>query len=285
MERDSTSTRALYLYRMRATMLTYVFICRYNSYKKIYTKRNSLLICLTVWVLIYIVTLPNHVGWGEIHFSEAIFVCTFAHHIHSYAFFYIGVGIMMPVGVSCIAYFAIFRRVHNSNLVRNRILNRSTSSASTNSQPVSGSRRNERRKMKLKEFHRTIRMVRVLFRVFIVLAVMSMPLGMLLLIGQATHIGFVWYILAALLAHGNSSVNCLIYAWSLEHFRENCARLLRLPFRNRRSSLGRVATVERYRKATARVFPARLNELCPTSTRCANNQQKSFSTSHNGSSV
>ncbi|GAU95237.1 hypothetical protein RvY_06886 [Ramazzottius varieornatus] len=199
----------------------YILICRYHVYSKIYTKRNTILLCLSVWILIYLIEMPNHIGWGDTRFSEVFFVCTFANHVHSFALFYILVGVMIPVSVSCAAYIGIFKRVRTSNLVRNRILN-----AAEAGKPQKGPSKDA--KMTLGEFHRNVRVARVLFRVFVIFIVMWVPVAVLILMGMGKQVDYVWYILTVLLAHGNSSVNCVVYALSLDHFREGYATLLHI---------------------------------------------------------
>ena len=84
----------------------------------------------------------------------------------------------------------------------------------------------KQRGMNLREFHRNVRMARALFRVFVIFVIMWVPVAVLILMGKGKQVNYVWYILTVLLAHGNSSVNCVVYALSLEHFREGYARLL-----------------------------------------------------------
>ena len=143
---------------------------------------------------------------------------------------------MIPVSVSCAAYVGIFRRVRNSNLVRNRILNDQDKPANKPS--------SKEGRMNLREFHRNVRIARALFRVFVIFLIMWVPVAVLILMGQGKQVNYVWYILTVLLAHGNSSVNCVVYALSLEHFREGYARLLGMTFNPRKNRPNRVNTVD-----------------------------------------
>ncbi|GAU95227.1 hypothetical protein RvY_06878-2 [Ramazzottius varieornatus] len=169
--------------------------------------------------------MPNHIGWGDTRFSEVFFVCTFANHVHSFALFYILVGVMIPVSVSCAAYIGIFKRVRTSNLVRNRILNRDAVASKV---PLKDER------MQIRDFHRNIRIARALFKVFMIFLIMWIPVAVLILMGMGKQVDYVWYILTVLLAHGNSSVNCVVYALSLDHFREGYTKLLHMRFIRRK---------------------------------------------------
>ena len=78
--------------------------------------------CAAVWVVVYLLHLPNHIGWGDLRFSDLFFLCTFANHVHSYALFYVLVGVFIPLTVSFICYLQIYLKVKDSKLTRTRIL-------------------------------------------------------------------------------------------------------------------------------------------------------------------
>ena len=71
-------------------------------------------------------------------------------------------------------------------------------------------------------------MARALFRVYVIFLGMILPIAVLFLLGKRRQIDFVWYVLALLMAHGNNSVNCVVFALSLDHFRDGYAKLLGL---------------------------------------------------------
>ncbi|OQV16753.1 putative Melatonin receptor type 1B-B [Hypsibius exemplaris] len=179
----------------------YILICHNDCYHRVYTKRRTLLLCLAVWVLIYSIELPNHVGWGDKRFSVVFFVCTFANHVHSYAVFFIGLGVLVPVGASFLAYLGIYCKVRHSALVQRRANRRS----------MERTLRAEHR-AKRRAFRENVRVAQALFRVFLVFILMWLPVAVV--------------ILTVLLAHGNSSINCVVYAASIDHFREGYCKLL-----------------------------------------------------------
>ena len=55
-------------------------------------------------------------------------------------------------------------------------------------------------------------MARALFRVYVIFLGMILPIAVLFLLGKRRQIDFVWYVLTLLMAHGNNSVNCVVYA-------------------------------------------------------------------------
>ena len=91
-----------------AMFCRYVLICHYERYDKIYSGGQTCLLCLSVWIIMYAIQLPNHIGWGDTRFSVTFYVCTFANNVHSYATFYIVVGVVLPVSATFLAYLGIF---------------------------------------------------------------------------------------------------------------------------------------------------------------------------------
>ncbi|OQV15374.1 putative Melatonin receptor type 1A [Hypsibius exemplaris] len=220
----------------------YILICRYDLYDKVYTKANTVVLCLAVWLIIYLVDMPTHAGWTDTRFSNNFFVCTF-NHLHIYTYFYAGVGISIPLGVIFLCYLGIYLKVHRSSLVRRIILNDGQVNAAarkTSLHPpelllpkpdrrqkiLTMSRIFRAKRASNKMFRANVRVARALFRVFLIFLIMWTPMTVVLLLRLGTRIHVAWYLLALLLAHGNSCLNCVIYALALDHFREGYWRVL-----------------------------------------------------------
>ena len=203
------------------------------------------------------VAFPNHVGWGDFRFSEVYFICTFAHHHHSFTWFYISVGVLVPFFITGAAYVAIFSRVRKSKLVRARILGQ-TSLHETEAQQTHTTKR-----MKLREFHRNVRMAQALFRVYVIFLGMVLPIAVLFLLGRGRQIDFVWYILALLLSHGNNSVNCIVYAFSLDHFRNGYAKLLGLSILRKKFQSRKNRNVDELQDLAVRRLPLAASAKVP----------------------
>ena len=43
----------------------YVFICHQRLYRHIYTRHNSYLIVICIWIIGVLLDLPSHVGWSR----------------------------------------------------------------------------------------------------------------------------------------------------------------------------------------------------------------------------
>jgi 7 transmembrane receptor (rhodopsin family) len=207
----------------------------------IFTKRNTIVLCLFVWLAVYLIELPNHVGWGDLRFSDLFFLCTFANHVHSYALFYVLFGIFIPLSSSFLCYLLIYLKVKDSSLTRNRILYSDINRGGSSSTSKSNSNADESTEATgcislSQKFFDDLKIIQVLFRVQIIYTVMWLPLMLLILAHQTTSISYVWYILAILSAHGNSAINCMVYAASIDHFREGYKRLLGWNLKHPRTS-------------------------------------------------
>lgn len=209
--------------------------------------------CVSVWIVIYLIELPNHVGWGDLRFSR-LFVCTFANHVHSYALFYVLFGVFFPLSVCFICYLGIYLRVKDSRLTRNRILyssHKDTESPPTDATPNSANILPVPLTSSIsKKFYDDLLIIKALFRVLIIYVVMWLPLVSLIVLHLEHDVSYLWYILVLLTAHGNSSVNYMVYALTVEHFRRGYIKLLCLkkcfnydkPHIRKRSRMNRIKT-------------------------------------------
>ncbi|OWA50003.1 hypothetical protein BV898_14534 [Hypsibius exemplaris] len=156
--------------------------------------------------------LPNHVGCGVLRFSDIFFACTFANYVHSYALFCVLAGIFLPLSISFVCYLKIYLKVKDSRLNRNRILQGKTDTQEDTEGPLPETSSNALAKSTVaylaKQPHGRPGILRG-------------PQNMLLIMLHlpATEIGYVWYILVLLSAHGNNAINCLIYAATINHSR------------------------------------------------------------------
>ncbi|XP_055329287.1 melatonin receptor type 1B-like [Paramacrobiotus metropolitanus] len=232
---------------MMISINRYTLICKWPYYEKIYTKINTGLMCLLCWIIIYSIESPNHLGWGDLRYSNVFYLCTFANHVHSYALFYILVGVATPLTITFIMYLQIYVRVKNSKMTRSMILSGAnapvapvsagnTSGAttasgtqSTSSAPTTAAEQSMLASVTQK-FQEDLKIIYALFRVYLIFMLMWAPLVLLILIGhpedeeQRLHHG--WYITSLIIAHGNSSINCLVYAYTIDHFRAGYSKLL-----------------------------------------------------------
>ncbi|GAU95472.1 hypothetical protein RvY_07084 [Ramazzottius varieornatus] len=130
-----------------------------------------------------------------------------------------GLGVLVPIAASFLAYLGIYLKVRHSTLVRKRISSRQADHKLSKAQRA-------RLHVKQRVFHEDVKVAHALFRVFVIFLLMWLPVAVLIVMGRGTEVSPVWYILTILLAHGNSSINCVVYAASLESFRDGYMKVL-----------------------------------------------------------
>ncbi|XP_055332298.1 melatonin receptor type 1B-A-like [Paramacrobiotus metropolitanus] len=206
----------------------YILIRHPTLYRRVYTQGSVFLMCLTVWVVMLGATIPNHVdvGWGSLGFSDILFVCTFATDHYHYTLFNVSVFLFFPAILTFVAYYGIYRQVRISRI---RVLT---------GQPG-------------KSFRKDIRIVKSLFKAYVVYLVLVAPFGVIMLInmGQLPHI---WYMLSLLLYHGVGTANCFLYAVRLGKFWDGLRLMFHLPMKSESSGAsGQLSTSSQRAQATA----------------------------------
>ena len=53
----------------------YVHICHYQAYNRIFTLRNSVLMAVGLWVVSFLMEMPNFLGWGNHYYDKKSLNC------------------------------------------------------------------------------------------------------------------------------------------------------------------------------------------------------------------
>lgn len=90
-------------------MSRYIHICHQHLYKKVFTKKNTILLCFTAWIFGFLVDLPNFLGWGGHFFDIKAASCMWNRLAnHSYSIFFPVAAIFIPCIIIMILYIKIF---------------------------------------------------------------------------------------------------------------------------------------------------------------------------------
>ncbi|XP_055332297.1 melatonin receptor type 1A-like [Paramacrobiotus metropolitanus] len=191
----------------------YILIRHPNLYPRVYTRGSVLLMCLIVWIVMFGVTVPNHVdvGWGSLGFSDILFVCTFATDHYRYTLFLITCTIFFPAILTFIAYYGIYRQVRMSRI---RVLTGKPG----------------------KFFRKDIRIVKSLFKTYVAYLLLILPFGVIMLVNLGPQLPHIWYMLSLLLFHGVGTANCFLYAVRLGKFWDGLRLMFRLPVKSESST-------------------------------------------------
>ncbi|GAU92524.1 hypothetical protein RvY_04595 [Ramazzottius varieornatus] len=251
----------------------YFFICKSPLYPRIFTVRNSILCCLLIWVMSHLFHLPNHTGWGMDRFNHDYYLCTFDIVVHSYAIFYIMMGVIIPLIGVLFGYTSIFIKVRGvrSKLRQHRmkqlvqpasgptdrgsklVPTQSTSMNENSASEIQEARtalagRRTRRPPKADFKSEDVKLAKTLFAAFLVFFLCWLPFALFVLAHQPKEIPGWMYVLAIIMAHGNSAVNPILYGLTNENFRNGYRMVLGMRGNSVNDAKGR--TVSRSDKRT-----------------------------------
>ncbi|XP_055332296.1 melatonin receptor type 1B-A-like [Paramacrobiotus metropolitanus] len=187
----------------------YILICHPQLYPRVYTRGNVFLMCVTVWGVMLLISLPNHidVGWGTLGFSDTLFVCTFAADHYPYTLFIMAGSLFFPAVVTFSAYYGIYRQVRMSRI---RVLT---------GRPG-------------KSLKKSVLVAKSLFKAYVVYLLLVLPFGVVMVLGMGPRLPHIWYMLTLLLYHGVGTANCFVYAARLGKFWDGLRLMLRLPMKS-----------------------------------------------------
>lgn len=165
--------------------------------------------------------MPNHLGWGSVHYSHILRVCTFDIDYYPYALFY-GSILCLAIAASFVFYIKIYLALKNSKLAQKMIKNDGRNernladgnwnhnSSDFNSCTLSGTT-STRKDASQNSLVEETKMVAVTFRIFLLFFLCWAP-GAILIIGKFEDLVPAWvYMYASVLAHTNSTLNFFIY--------------------------------------------------------------------------
>ncbi|OQV25772.1 putative Melatonin receptor type 1C [Hypsibius exemplaris] len=204
----------------------YILICYPHLYKQLFTPWSTFFICFMIWFLCHMAHIPNHVGWGKISWNPDFYLCTFdVLDTHSYAIFYVFLGVLLPLVGVLYGYVSIFFKVravkisvrqHRRGAVLEKV-EKHGSTSTKSKRPV---------QTQVAGFTREdIRLAKTLFVAFAVFFLCWLPFALLVLFGQPRIIPKWIYVVAMFMAHGNSAMNPIIYGMSNKKFREGYRRV------------------------------------------------------------
>lgn len=184
-------------------------INKFQLYKRIFTKRKTICICVSLWIIAFLIELPNLTGWGGHTFDRKTLGCSFDRLISlSYTIFLSITALYIPLMLILFCYIKIFLYVRRS---RRQI-----------AKAKSGNCKVKKKKGKADE----VRLARTFFIVFISFLVCWTPYDLTLFFDRADTWPSWLYVLFLQVGHFNSSLNSILYGFTNRHFREGYKQFL-----------------------------------------------------------
>ena len=188
----------------------YVLICHRALYPTIFNKRTIPVMIAALWLLCFLVDMPNLLGWGGHTFDEKALFCTYDFMAdYTYSVFFATWLFVIPFAVLFYAYISIL------------LYSRATKKALRKAQKDS-------RVLQVSYIRTTdLRLLRSVLVIWIVFSALWTPYVCVLLFDYDFSWPREFYIFAVALAHLSSSTNSVIYAATNKHFRDGYRMLLK----------------------------------------------------------
>uniref|UniRef100_A0A1I8HM29 G_PROTEIN_RECEP_F1_2 domain-containing protein n=1 Tax=Macrostomum lignano TaxID=282301 RepID=A0A1I8HM29_9PLAT len=75
----------------------YIHICRSSAYPSIFTRRWTLIMCCSLWIVSFLMEMPNFLGWGDHGYALKNLACLWDRLAsRSYSAFFALVGVVLP---------------------------------------------------------------------------------------------------------------------------------------------------------------------------------------------
>ncbi|XP_071476522.1 melatonin receptor type 1B-B-like [Diadema antillarum] len=191
------------------------FVCITQSkyYGTIYTRRNTIIMTLFLWVLCFFIDLPNYVGLGAHIFDEKKMGCSFDRiHHYGYTVYFVAMGVVIPLCMVLFCYIKVYKFVKESE---ERI--RSWDAQTRGANPAN----------QLPQISKADRRLMVtVFIIFLVFLTCWTPYAVVVLTDVHNVYPKELYVGAVILAHLNSSLNSILYGISNRRYRHGYKKLL-----------------------------------------------------------
>nr|ANO39009.1 GCR029 [Schmidtea mediterranea] len=188
----------------------YIFIVHNSLYHKVYTRRNTVLFCIGLWIIAFIAQMGNEIGWGDNAFDRKTLSCIYSRTAaRSFTNFFAGFLVMAPIIFTAVCYILIFYHWKKS---ANRV------------KEMKG----ENSKKQNSEANNSMRLARMLFVIYFTFVMCWFPYAVIVLIDF--HDSFPAEVHGTLIitAHLNSSLNAILYGFTNIQFRRAYYKLLGL---------------------------------------------------------
>ncbi|XP_038051161.1 melatonin receptor type 1B-like [Patiria miniata] len=193
----------------------YICVAKSSIYQRVYTRRNTLLMAVALWLLCFMIDFPNFVGLGAHIFDAKKRGCSFDRLGHyGYTLYFIGMGVVTPMTIVVVCYIKtfLFVKAHNTKIQawksESASMGRIMAPAPSN-KPID------------------TRLLKTVVVIFIVFLACWTPYTIIVLSDLHNSYPDELYVAAIIFAHANSSMNSIVYGIMNRSFREGYKRLIR----------------------------------------------------------
>ncbi|XP_070572064.1 melatonin receptor type 1B-B-like [Ptychodera flava] len=202
--------------------------------------------------------LPNFLGWGGHVYDHKTMVCTYERTAsYSYTLFFLTLSVFLPLSVVCFCYLKVYLLVRTQ---RHRIASLQVQFGAD-------------------EYHvkrKDIQLLKTFFAIFIVFFICWGPYAVIVLVDFEDVLPQWLHIIIITMAHGNSSLNSVLYGVMNKQFREGYYKVLSLIGFCPRSRVNNAVTTSSLRDASdgTAVLVGTTSEFTGQKGRCKSKKQQ-----------
>lgn len=183
----------------------YVALCKYHIYAQVYTWRNTVIMCVVIWIASILIDLPTTLGWGANGYDKKAMICLYDRlYDHSYTVFFAVTSVFIPITIVFYCYLNIFLYVR----AKKKQIVMALQSGSKESTHAARAQRDE------------IRLARTLFIIFVVFFICWGSYAMTVVFDLYDRAPKIWHAISIEIAHATSSgINFILYGVTNSRFR------------------------------------------------------------------
>ncbi|XP_064609492.1 octopamine receptor Oamb-like [Liolophura sinensis] len=186
----------------------YIHICHKDLYPKLYTPCKGALMLIALWIVSFLLEMPNFFGFGGHGYDRKTLTCLWDRTAHyGYNLFFVFFGVCTPLVIIAACYTKIFIFAHQAKRKIAMTANRPATKAG-------------------KERAESMKLAKTLFAIFVCFCLCWTPYAIIVVSDVNDTFPMEPHSFSILIAHVNSSLNCILYGVFNRGFRRAYSRIL-----------------------------------------------------------
>ncbi|XP_070557380.1 melatonin receptor type 1B-B-like [Ptychodera flava] len=199
---------------MAISLNRYIHICRSTYYRSIFSRRNTIAMAVSIWLVSVLIDLPNFLNWGDNRYDMKTLVCSYDRSAnYGWILLFISTAVVVPGVVVICCYVNIIAYVRSHSMRVNpqhhgQDPSRRLNSISRGFKPLKISRRQ-------------MQLLKMTFAIFTVFLLCWLPYGVVVLVDFEDRLSQTVHVVVWVIAHASTAVDSIIYGVTSKQFRDS----------------------------------------------------------------
>lgn len=210
----------------------YCLIAHSQKYIRIFTRRNSVGMCVLIWIIAGIFKLPTLTGWSKIKYNPKTNACSYARdESKSYHYLVLSLGYGIPLIAIIVSYTKLYlvvkrsrQRVALMNAMKKEASRQKQNSPGPDTITTSNTLSTEKPAVNVKQ--KDMKLTQTLVIIFMLFLLLITPYALLNMVDNDGKVSRPVHITVTWIMFLNCAVNPILYAVMNPHFREAYQTLL-----------------------------------------------------------